>query len=172
MASQATKISTATAPQATRVATLLHLETGHVLAAVTSLDVKPTVADLTGTALRVRLPGTSGFVDVPVALLTATTVAVTDEVLDRPLSFQLSPGNPLRELGEPLVNDPGPAFPIGKAAVVVWQVGNEALTATGTIGTGTGIDALPGDRPSSANSLLVAVSGFAPRLKSAPIAES
>ena len=122
------------AAPATQLATLVHLETGHVLAALTVLGAKPAVGDVVGDFLPVRVPGTSAIVNVPAALLTATSLAVTADVLERPQNYQLAPGNPLRNIDLPVILGRAAAgFTPGKLVVVVWQVGDESFTQRGTV---------------------------------------
>jgi hypothetical protein len=116
------------------LATVLHLETGHVLAAVSSSGgLEPTLEDLTaGDHLRVRLPGTPGFVNVPSSALTAIEVAVTEDVLDHPQQYVVGTGNPPLTFGKaPVVNGPMEPDAKEKQAIVVWQAGSESIVASG-----------------------------------------
>jgi hypothetical protein len=151
------------AAPATQLATLIHLETGHVLAAVTAVGAKPSVGDLIGDFLPVRIPGTDSVVNVPAARLTAASVAVIADVLDRPQSYQLSAGNPLRHLNVPAITTVGLSkTDQGERAVAVWQVGDESFSASGTVDVN---GRLPGeDLSKDAPCQLVAVDGQALRL--------
>jgi hypothetical protein len=139
-------------------ATVMHLETGHVLAAVSSGGLEPTLEELTaGDHLRVRFPGKPGFVNVPLAALTAARVAVTADVLDRPQFYVLGTGKPSLTFG------PGPVFNVdleeqakNKQAIVVWQAGSNAIVASGLIGPGR---EPPSPRPPGATHELVAYAG-------------
>lgn len=108
--------------------------TGHVLAAVTSGAVQPTVEDLTGgDHVRVRVPNEDAYVNVPPALLTATSVDVTPDLLDRPQWYvfsggavPLSPGPaPQYDVSVPAIGGGAPAA--GKKLIVVWQTPDEAI---------------------------------------------
>ena len=144
------------------IGTVVHLATGHVLAAVTAVGEEPSLDDVTGGRhLRVRFPGATGFVNVPVSLLTATRVALTADVLDRPQRYRLTPATPplppTLTLGPPpTVNGVPSPLPQGAQAVVVWQDGEDLLPAVGPIGAS---DALPGSPPPGATHQLLAYVG-------------
>jgi hypothetical protein len=107
----------------TALATVLHLETGHVLSAVASGKVEPTVEQLTaGEHLVVRYLGPAARVEVPAALLSAARVAVIGDVLDRPFRYVLpDPTSPL-SLGLDLLSSVGTQTGVpGAKCVVVWQ---------------------------------------------------
>jgi hypothetical protein len=119
---------------AAKFATVLHLTTGHVLAAISSVGPEPKLEDVTGTGhVRVRMPAREGFVNVPVALLTATRVAVNPDnaaVLDRPQHYDLLTGTPppLGLRGPPKLDAPIKDVKYaGAKAIVVWQVGDVAV---------------------------------------------
>jgi hypothetical protein len=107
--------------------------TGHVLAVVTCGPLEPTVEDLTGGGhVRVRVPNKSAYVNVPTALLTATRVEVTEDVLDRPHWHVFNDGAVPLSLGlEPqydaTVPAGGGAAASNKKLVVVWQTPSEAI---------------------------------------------
>jgi hypothetical protein len=145
----------ATAPP--RFATVLHLKTGHVLAAVSSAGLKPTLDDLTAAEhLRVRFPGASGFVNVPNSLLTATRTAVTTaDVLDRPQHYVLGADKSLIGPKAPVFQGAFPPSESAKEAIVVWQADNQSHTITGPLGTVT----LPGSLPVGATHRLVVYAG-------------
>jgi hypothetical protein len=138
-------------------ATVLHLKTGHVLAAVSSAGLKPTLDDLTvAEHLRVRFPGTSGFVNVPNSLLTATWTAVTTaDVLDRPQHYVLGADKSLLGPKDPAFQKGFPPGDAAKEAIVVWQAGSQSHTITGPLGT----VALPGSVPVGATHRLVVYAG-------------
>jgi hypothetical protein len=139
-------------------ATVIHLPTGNVLAAVSSAGLEPTLEDLTATEpLRVRFPGTPGFVNVPISLLTAARVAVTAaDVLDRPQHYVFGAGNPPVTRGaEPVVDGGDPTGAAGKQAIVVWQVGSESIVSRGPIGA----HALPGPMPPGGTHRLLVYEG-------------
>jgi hypothetical protein len=137
------------------IATLLHLETGHVLAAVTAVGLKPDLDALTGGHVRVRVPGTDEYVDVPSEHLTATRAPVTGAVLDRAQSYVLATNGTLSFEGEPKV---GAAVTgtTGAQVVMAWQVGSDALVTKGALGTG---NTLPGGDPAGAKARVVAIAG-------------
>jgi hypothetical protein len=121
-------------PATTPMMTVLHLESGHILAVVSSGSQTVTVADLTGgTYLAVRLPGTPLQVNVTAELLTATLLQLDDDVLDRPLEHLVSTGIPkLISVGEPIDLSQTPAAgtklinaPENTAVVSLWQAGDE-----------------------------------------------
>jgi hypothetical protein len=141
------------------LATVMHLETGHVLAAVSSGGLEPTLEELTaGDHLRVRFPGKPGFVNVPLAALTAARVAVGADVLDRSQYYVLGGGKP------PLTFGPGPVFnaPLedkakNKQAIVVWQAGSDVIVASGQIGPG--LEPLAARPPEATHELLAYAGG-------------
>jgi hypothetical protein len=114
-------------------ATVVHLTpTGHVLAVVTSGSLQPTVEDLTANDhLRVRVPGFSEYVNVPTALLTATRVTITSDVLQRPLWYVFGDGAVPLTLGmEPKYNTAIPSggtTAAGKKYVLVWQTAGDPV---------------------------------------------
>jgi hypothetical protein len=118
-------------------ATAVHLTaTGHVLAAVSSGKLEPTVDQLTGgDHFRVRFPGTSRYVDVPTTFLTATRVAVPADVLDRPQWYVLGDGAaPLKLVSKPSVGDVTIDDGIaGKKVVVVWQTADGSFPEDGVL---------------------------------------
>ena len=123
------------------IGTVVYLTaTGHVLAAVTSGALEPTVEDLTGAHLRVRVPNEPAYVSVPSALLAAKSVEVTKDVLDRPQAYVFNEANtPALSLGLDPQYDV--ALPVGgggavaanKKLVMVWQTPNEAIPEDGTL---------------------------------------
>jgi hypothetical protein len=126
--------------------TVLHLETGHVLAAVSAGAAAPTVDELTGDEhLTVRLPDPSLQVEVGPELLTAIQVPVDDDVLDRPQYYQLVDGVPQLSLttGPEDLTSATPLGPAGTPCLSLWQAGDElevvreVLNASGAPPTGT-----------------------------------
>lgn len=127
----------------TAFATVLHLSTGHVLAAVSSGSLEPTVEQLTANEhLAVRYFGPDARVEVPASLLTAVRVTADDDLLDRPHSYLATGGTPPVVLGlEPVEVRPAgttmPTGPAGAPCVIVWQmpddtdVSNTPLDASG-----------------------------------------
>jgi hypothetical protein len=125
----------------TTFATVLHLSTGHVLAAVSSGSFEPKVEQLTADDhLVVRYFGPDARVEVPASLLTAVRVAADEDLLDRPHSYVATTGTPPVVLGLAPVEVPATAMPPGPAAakcVIVWQmpdgtdVSNTPLNAAG-----------------------------------------
>lgn len=107
--------------------------TGHVLAVVTAGTVEPTVEDLTGgDHLRVRVPNTDAYVNVPPGLLTAKSVDVTQDVLDRPQAWVFNGGTVPLSLGlapkyDVTVPGSGGAAAANKKLVVVWQTANDTI---------------------------------------------
>jgi hypothetical protein len=131
------------APTTTPTMTVLHLESGHVLAAVSSGSRAVTVDDLTGgTYLAVRLPGSgTDQVKVTANLLTATSVPLDDEVLSRPLDYQVADGvPPLAFAGAPIHLDGTTtgklAAPDGAAVTSLWRVGDGLEVARGQLKDG------------------------------------
>jgi hypothetical protein len=120
---------------------VLHLSTGHVLAAVAAGRASPTVADLTGgTALLVRLPdGTR--VAVTGDLLTATAVARDADVLTRPTSFRVDDGvPPITTVGSPEnlrdnANNIKRVGDQGAECVSLWQAGDQLEVVKETLGS-------------------------------------
>jgi hypothetical protein len=110
--------TTATSAPA-RFATIIHLKTGHVLAAVTVAGAEPGLDDLTaGRAVRVRQPGTDGYVDVPASILVASRIALRNEdVLDHPHAYVLGSSGQLEQ-----ANRTPRDRSEGRLAVVVWRV--------------------------------------------------
>jgi hypothetical protein len=137
------------------IATLLHLETGHVLAAVTAVGLTPDKDALTDGHVRVRVPGSDVYVDVPSDHVTATRVPVTDAVLDRAQSYVLGANGTLSFEGEPQVGG-ALAGTEGAQVVVAWQVGSDALVTKGPLGAGS---TLPGSDPTGATARVVAIAG-------------
>lgn len=117
---------------ATRTMTVLHLETGHLLAAASSGSRALTVDDLTGgTYLAVRLPGSTDQVNVSANLLTAAVYELDDEVLSHPLEHRVDPSLPTLTFGGvPIdLNATGGAgkitAPDGTAVLSLWQVAGQ-----------------------------------------------
>lgn len=143
-------------------AALLHVETGHVLAAVVpvSLTAKPDdLKDaLTGGHLRVRVPGTDAYVDIPSENLTVTRIAVSGTVLEHAQGYAVvtggASGPALSFIGDPKIG--GATGDEGAKAVVAWQVGSEAQVTTGTLGV-DGV--LPSHKPPGATASVVAIAG-------------
>jgi hypothetical protein len=141
-----------------RPATVLHLTaTGHVLAVVACGELRPTVEQLTADGrLRVRVPDSAKYVDVPADALTATRLGVTEDVLDHPLWYAVGTGAaPLTLAGEPQI---GPSVTVvkgtaGKKVVVVWQGDDESFVEAGVLDSAG--DA-PNEAPTGAVAKLVA----------------
>lgn len=123
--------------------TVLHLETGQVLAVVASRSRDFTVEQLTGGRhVSVRLPldpagRAPALVNVTMDLLAARSYALDDDVLNRPLEYRVDEslptltfgGTPL-ELGAAVPAAAGGGTvtftaPDGTAALTVWQVGDD-----------------------------------------------
>jgi hypothetical protein len=138
-------------------ATVLHLSTGHVLAAITSVGLEPTLEQVTGEdSVRVRFPNDPGFVNVPMSALTATRLAVTADVLDRAQNYAVSSGTLV--LGDrPEVGSPTSPIAADTDAVVVWQDGEESVVVTGKTDSSGGP---PGEPPPGATHQLLAAKGF------------
>lgn len=118
------------AQTATRTMTVLHLETGHLLAAASSGSRALTVDDLTGGAyLAVRLPGSTDQVNVSANLLTAAVYELDDEVLSHPLEHRVDPSLPTLTFGGvPIdLNAAGAKItaPDGTAVLSLWQVAGQ-----------------------------------------------
>jgi hypothetical protein len=145
-----------------RFGTVVHLSaTGHVLTAVASGRLEPTVELLTGGAhLRVRFPGESVYVDVPGEVLTATRVAITDDVLDRPQWYVLGNGAVPLTLGpKPEIDAGSTTVPAGdkdSKVVVVWQCGEKSVAEGGVLGAD---GKPPSEPPPGATARLVAYQG-------------
>ncbi len=110
--------------------TVLHLETGHVLAAASGGAHALTVDDLTGGSfLAVRLPDSAQRVAVPANLLKAAVYELDDDVLSRPLQFRVDDKLPTLVFGGVPV-DLGASgaeveAPDGTAVLSLWQVGDD-----------------------------------------------
>jgi hypothetical protein len=116
--------------------TVLHVETGHVLAAITAGSAAPAVEDLTGGAyLSVRVPGHDP-VRVPPGLLTAVRVPRQDGVLDDPRSYQVLDGQPAW-LGPPRPLSTSVSLGAeGVSCLSLWQVGNQLVEIRTTLDAG------------------------------------
>jgi hypothetical protein len=155
-------------PIGTSFATIVHLQTGHVLAAVTSGSLEPTLADLTADEhLRVTLPGTAEFVDVPIALLAATRLAVGPDVLDRAQNYvvDVKSPTPITPSADPLLNAAEPLAPEETEAIVVWQDDDGPVAASGPLGIG---NALYATAPPGAKTRLLAITGRPLHLMDSP----
>jgi len=138
--------------------------TGHVLSAVAVGEAEPTIEQLTGkndTAdepghLRVRVPGTANFVNVPIDELEARRLAMSSDVLDRPQEFAVVDDN-VQDVGDATYGTgsipPGTA---GKKVVVVWQTPDESVPVD-TVLDGSGNP--PSNKPAGATHKLVAYEG-------------
>jgi hypothetical protein len=107
---------------------VLHLDTGHVVAAAAADGAPATVESLTGGSHVAVLIAPGKVVEVPSVMLTATTLDRDHDVLAAPTSYLVVAAPPrLSFVGAP-VSMPGP--PVvgtpGKEAVVIWQVGSRA----------------------------------------------
>jgi hypothetical protein len=138
--------------------TIIHLATGHVLAAVSSGGLEPTLEELTAADhVRVRFPGGPGFVNVPSSALTAIRVGASADVLDRSQHYIVGTGNPPLTLGEaPVFNVTVLSDVKDKHAVVVWQAGGDSIVASGPLGAN---GEPPGTRPPGATHWLLAFEG-------------
>lgn len=134
------------APTTTPTMTVLHLETGHVLAAVSSGSRAVTVADLTGgTHLRVRLPGLAAQVNVTAELLTAKPVPLDDDVLNRPLEYSVGDGVPALTFSGVPINLATAVIdaPDSTAVTSLWQVGDELEVSRSVLKAGKPEGAAP-----------------------------
>jgi hypothetical protein len=141
--------------------TVLHLETGHVLASVSAGTRQPTVEELTGGShLAVRLPNSQEQVLVTSDLLTAATVALDDDVLGRPLDYRVVDAVPPLAFGGPPTNLTPTTVkinaPEGTPCLSLWQVGDQLETSRDKLDA----NQRPGGvTPSGATHRLVAVEG-------------
>ncbi|MGO4362954.1 hypothetical protein [Terrabacter sp. RAF57] len=108
---------------------VLHLSTGHVLAAATASETMPTAAALTGGSfVAVRVDPGDLFVHVTTELLTELPVTVDNDVLSAPTSFRVVKAvPPLANVGPP-TELPDPATQVGDPGVEVlslWQIGHQ-----------------------------------------------
>jgi hypothetical protein len=138
--------------------------TGHVLSAVAVGEAEPTIEQLTGkndTAdepghLRVRLPGTAEFLNVPIDELEVKRLRVSGDVLDRPQAFAVVDDN-VQDVGDPIyITGTIPPGTAGKKVVVVWQTPDESVPVD------TVLDASgnpPSNEPTGATHKLVAYEG-------------
>ena len=108
--------------------TVLHLETGHVVAAATCGKRDLTVDDLTaGKFLAVRMPKTNDQVNITPDLLTAASYARDDDVLERPLEYRVDPDLPTLLYSGPPIDLAAAAAPNridapdGTAVLSLWQ---------------------------------------------------
>ncbi len=123
---------------------VLHLSTGHVLAAATANELVPTAQALTGGRwLAVRIPK-GRFVNVPTEMLTELQVGIDNDVLSRPTSFQVGKAvPPLSHGGAPTALTGQKIGDAGADVVSLWQVGRELevvrdkLDADGKVSTNT-----------------------------------
>jgi len=146
-------------------ATVVSLKhTGHVLSAVAVGEAEPTIEQLTGKGdtadepghLRVRVPGTADFVNVPIGELKAARLPVNSEVLDRPQAYAVVDDN-VQDVGDPNYGTgtvtPGVA---GKKVVVVWQTPEESVPVDGVLDTNGDP---PSNEPTGTTHKLVAYEG-------------
>jgi hypothetical protein len=108
--------------------TVLHLETGHVVAAATCGPRDLTVDDLTGgDYVAVRLPDSVKRVNVAANLLTAAAYERDDDVLSNPLAYRVDANLPVLVFGGTPTNLTGGHItaPAGTATLSLWQVGNQ-----------------------------------------------
>ena len=105
---------------------VLHLDTGHVLAAATATELVPTAAALTGGEhVAVRVPG-GYFVNVTTELLTELQATVDNDVLSRPTSFQVVKAvPPVSQVGPPTALPANPVGDAGAGALCLWQIGHQ-----------------------------------------------
>jgi len=133
------------AQPAAAMMTVLHLETGHVLAAASSGARTVTVDDLTGKKfLSVRLPDSTAQVNVTANLLTAATFELDEDVLGSPLAYRVDASLPTLAFGglptevdtganpQKLINAPD-----GTAALSLWQVGDQLEVGRSVLKGGT-----------------------------------
>jgi len=112
--------------------TVLHLETGHVLAAISSGALAPTAEDLTGGEhLAVRVPKADEPVLVTPGLLAAARLAARHDVLADPRSYQIAQGAPAF-IGAPKMFEASGANASDLGAVdtdslSLWQVGDHLV---------------------------------------------
>lgn len=121
---------------------VLHLSTGHVLAAFSAGLAQPDVQEVTGGAfLAVRFPATNDLLTVTTDLLTIVSVPLDVDVLDRPQHFRVVDGAPpLSYLGPPAALPASLGAPPATPCLSLWQVGDslevvtEVLDASGDLG--------------------------------------
>jgi hypothetical protein len=116
--------------------TVLHLETGHVLAAAAAGTREFTVDELTaGSHVSVRLPKSAAQIDVPSSLLTAASYRLDGDVLSRPLEYRVDASLPtLAFAGEPIsLSASVLTAPDGKATLTIWRVGDQTEVGRGVI---------------------------------------
>lgn len=126
----------------TQLMSVLHLSTGHVLAAFTAGATQPTLQDVTGGAfLAVRLPATNDLLTVTTDLLAMVSAPLDQDVLDRPQHFRVVDGAPpLSYVGSPATLPASLAAPPATPCLSLWQVGEalevvtEILDASGNLG--------------------------------------
>jgi hypothetical protein len=106
---------------------VLHLSTGHVLAAATATEMVPTAAALTGGKhVAVRVLPSNVSVNVTTELLTELQATLDNDVLSRPTSFQVVKAvPPLSQVGAPAVLPPNPVGDPGAEVVSLWQIGHQ-----------------------------------------------
>lgn len=151
------------APPEPKPTTLVHLTaTGHVLAAVSAAGLKPDLVALTGGHVRVRVPGTDEFVNVPAASLAATVVDVRADlrVLTQSMHYAVKttgPGAPSAALvGAPTSTGNPPTGTQGDAFVAAWHDDDSTPMATGAVGA----NGKPGvTTPGGATAELIAIAG-------------
>lgn len=114
---------------------VLHLSTGHVLAAAAVPELVPTAAALTGgTHLAVRVLTTGAVVRVTTDLLTELSVTRDDDVLSRPTSFRVVKAvPPLSEMGPPTALPANPVGSPGAEVLSLWQVGSHLEVVRDTL---------------------------------------
>lgn len=138
---------------------ILHLETGHVVAAVDLGARLATVAQATGGSyVAVRLPSGDA-VRVVADLLTALPVERDEDLLDRPLHYRVTQDTPpVSWTGAPTTVVDLPSKP-GRDALSIWDGGTEPEIARQTLDNDGKLPTHPTGPPPGATRRLVAVAG-------------
>ena len=139
----------------TLLMSVLHLSTGHVLAAFSAGPAQPTAQDVTGGAyLAVRFPATNDLLTVTPDLLTMVSVPLDEDVLDRPQHFRVVDGvPPLSYVGTPAALPAGLGAPPATPCLSLWQVGDELEVVTEVLDSSGNLGA---DKPPGAQYRIVA----------------
>ncbi len=141
----------------TQMMTVLHLETGHIVATVSGAADGATVAELVGDdGLRRSYSADRHLVDVPTDLLTATRLPFNRDVVDGPQVFRVQDGQAVFVAGG--LQTVAPTGAAGDAALVIAQTAAGPVAHRVVAGVGGAVPLAPPVPPEAQRSaVLIAV---------------